>query len=277
MRVSKTPNAASPTVPARAKRERLGRRPARARALRDRVDDRAEARRREHRAAQVQSAPAGLLHVAGNDLQRGEGERNRHGQVHEEDHPPVGELRQEPTGEDADRRTGAADGTPGGKRLRLCRPVEAGRDDRERSRGEHRRAETLTGPRREERGGGSGERRGEGRGREDPEAGEEEAAAPEQVGGAAAEEQEAPEDEGVARDRPADLRAGELQVLREARQRDVHGRDVEDDHQLRDEEHEQQGCAFPARSGVAAGGPRRLVVALLAMHGVPPDKLDVAV
>ncbi len=75
---------------------------------------------------------------------------------------------------------------------------------------------------------------------EDAEACQEQAAAPEQVGGAAAEEQEAAEDERVARDRPADLRAAELQILREARQGDVHGGDVEDDHQLRDEKHEQE-------------------------------------
>ena len=61
------------------------------------------------------------------------------------------------------------------------------------------------GPCREQRSGGSGERRGERGDGEDAEARQEQAAAPEQVGGAAAEEEEAPEDERVARDRPADL------------------------------------------------------------------------
>ena len=105
---------------------------------------------------------------------------------------------------------------------------------------EHRRSETLTGPCREQRTGGAGEGRGERRHGEDTEAGQEEAAPAEQVGGAAAEEEEAAEDERVARDRPADLRAAQLQVLGEARQGDVHGRDVEDHHQLGDEQHEQE-------------------------------------
>ena len=99
---------------------------------------------------------------------------------------------------------------------------------------------------------GRGER-GDG---EDTEAGQEQAAAPEQVGGTAAEEQEAPEDERVARDRPADLGAAELQVLGEARQGDVHGGDVEDHHQLRDEQHEQEQPRSPARCSVAGAVSR---------------------
>jgi hypothetical protein len=75
-------------------------------------------------------------------------------------------------------------------------------------------------------------KRGDG---EDAEAGQEHPASSEQVCGAAAEEQEAAEDQGVAGDRPADRRAAHAQVTGEARQRDVHGGDVEDHHQLRDQ------------------------------------------
>ena len=95
-------------------------------------------------------------------LTRGDRERDRDGEIDEEDHPPVGELGEQAAGEDADRRARAADCAPGGERLRLRVAVEAGRDDRERRGGEHRGAEALARAGREQRGGGSGERRGEG-------------------------------------------------------------------------------------------------------------------
>ena len=133
------------------------------------------------------------------------GERDRDREVDEEDHPPVGELGQQPAGEDADRCACAADCAPGGERLRLRLAVEAGRDDRERRRGEHRGAEALPRACREQRSGAAGEGGGERGGREDTQAGQEQAAAAEQVGGPAAEQQETAEDERVARDRPADL------------------------------------------------------------------------
>src|SRR5918912_643531 len=72
------------------------------------------------------------------------------------------------------------------------------------------------------------------------EAGEEHAAATEQVGGAAPEQEQAAEDERVGGDRPADRRARDVQVAGELRHRDVHGRDVEDHHQLRDQEQRQE-------------------------------------
>ena len=107
---------------------------------------------------------------------------------------------------------------------------------------------------------------------EDAEAGQEHPPTPEQVGGAAAEEEQASEDERVAGDRPADVGAAELKVFREARQRDVHGRDVEDDHQLGDEQDEQEDAAALAggrRTGsiVAPTGRRRVAVAASVMLG----------
>ena len=51
---------------------RLDRRPAGESRLRDPVDDRGEARRRERRAAEVEAAPARLLRVGRDDLQRGD-------------------------------------------------------------------------------------------------------------------------------------------------------------------------------------------------------------
>ena len=192
---------------------------------------------------------------AGIDLQCGDRECGCDGEVDVEDHPPVGELGQDAADEDADRCACASDCAPGGERLRPLVALEGGHDDRERRRGEHRCAEALACSSGEE-GAGRARHRGGERGRgEDAEAGQEHPASSEQVGGAAAEEEQAAEDERVARDRPADARAGQVEVTREARQRDVHRRDVEDHHQLRDEQDEQQQAALVASSRLAVGGP----------------------
>ncbi len=53
------------------------------------------------------------------------------------------------------------------------------------------------------------------------------------------------------------LGAAELKVVREARQGDVHGRDVEDDHQLGDEQDAQENAACLAGVGAVVAGPRR--------------------
>src|SRR5207244_3791338 len=97
------------------------------------------------------------------------------GEIDEEDHAPVGELGEKATGEDTDCGASAADCTPGGERLRLRVTVEAGRDDRQRRGGKQRGAEALTRTCREQRSRTSGQRRGEGGSREDPEACEEQA------------------------------------------------------------------------------------------------------
>ena len=97
---------------------RLDRSPAGGVRLGDRVDDRGEARRREGCACEVEAAPARLLRVGRDDLQRGDEQRRGDGEVDVEDHPPVGELGEDAADEDADRRAGAADCAPGGERLR---------------------------------------------------------------------------------------------------------------------------------------------------------------
>ena len=228
---------------------RLNGAPTRTLGLRDREDDRAETRGREHGAAEVETPPPRLLDVGRDDLQRGDRERGCDGEVDVEDRPPVGVLRQDAADEDADRGTCAADGAPGGERLRPLVALEGGHDDRQRRRGEHRGAETLACASGEEGAGGAGHRRGERGGGEDAEAAQEHPASPEQVGGAAAEEEQAAEDQRVARDRPADAGAGQVQITGEARQRDVHRRDVEDHHQLRDQQDEEEQAAFRAARG----------------------------
>src|SRR5262249_13840580 len=85
---------------------------------------------------------------------------------------------------------------------------------------------------------------GGGRGEED-DAHQEDPLAPDQVTGAAAEEEEAAERERVGVDDPLQIGLGEVQVLLDRRQRDVHDRRVEHDHELRqaDEDQHKPGIA----------------------------------
>ena len=94
------------------------------------------------------------------------------------------------------------------------------------------------------------------------EAGQEHAPASEQIGGPATEEEQAAEDERVAGDGPADAGAAELEVAREARQRDVHGRDVEDDHQLGDQQDGEEDA--PALASLGVGSMRVAVPGVVA-------------
>ena len=75
---------------------------------------------------------------------------------------------------------------------------------------------------------------------EQREAGQEEPAAAEQVARPPAEQQQAAERERVAVDDPLQAVGGEPEVGLDRGQRDVHDRDVEDDHELGDGEHRQR-------------------------------------
>ena len=252
MRRSRAANAASPPRPPRPTSSVWRRRPAGAVSLGDREDDGAEARRREHGSTQVESSPARLLRIGGNDLQCGNGERHCDRKVDVEDHPPVAELGEDAADEDADGGACASDCSPGGERLRPLVPLEGGHDDRERRRREHRRAKSLACAGREQGARRAGHRRRERRCGEDSQAGQEHPPPSEQISRAAPEEEEAAEDERVAGDRPADAGAAELKVVRDARHRDVHGRDVEDDHQLGDENGAEEHAACLA-AGLGVG------------------------
>ena len=98
--------------------------------------------------------------------------------------------------------------------------------------------------------------------REQAQSGHEHAAAAEEVGGATAEKQQAAEDQRVARDRPADVAAVDPEAAGHIGQRDVDGRDVEDDHQLGGAEHQQQLLQAPVAVAMTASivGVRRLLV-----------------
>ena len=73
-------------------------------------------------------------------------------------------------------------------------------------------------------------------GREQAEPGEEDAAAAEEVARPAAQQQQAAERERVGVDDPLEAVDGEPEIGLDRGQGDVHDRDVEDDHELRDGE-----------------------------------------
>ena len=107
---------------------------------------------------------------------------------------------------------------------------------RERGRRQQRGADALYGADRDEHAGGGREPAGQRGGREQAEAGEEHAAAAEQVARPAAEEQEAAEGERVGVHHPLEAVGGEPEISLDGGERDVHDRDVEDHHELREGE-----------------------------------------
>src|SRR5947208_1588054 len=77
------------------------------------------------------------------------------------------------------------------------------------------------------------------RSREDDEADQEDPLAAEQVAGAAAEQEKAAEDERVGVDDPLQVALGQVEVLLDRRKCDVHDRRVEDDHELREADQDE--------------------------------------
>jgi hypothetical protein len=147
-------------------------------------------------------------------------------------------------GDDAEGAADAGQRAPDAERDVALTPRREG--DREQRKGggrEQRRADALHGADGDERSGGTGEPAGERRCPEQREAGEEHAAAPEQVARAPAEQQQATEGKRVGVDDPLQPVSREPEVGLDRGQCDVHDRDVEDDHELGDGE-DGQGEPF---------------------------------
>ena len=83
---------------------------------------------------------------------------------------------------------------------------------------------------------------------EDDHAGDEEPLPSEQVGRAAAEQEEAAEDERVRVDDPLQARRAEVQAVLDRRQGDVHDRRVENDHELRNADEDEDEPAVRLRA-----------------------------
>ena len=213
-------------------REDVAREPAVLAGLRDRVHEQRQAARHQHRAGDVEP-----LHVRVAALleqeRRGDEGCDADRDVDEEDPLPA-----ERVGEDAAEQhtccgSEAADGTPGAERDVALTPFrERRRQNRECCGRDDRRAEALQGAggdQRSLRPGKPGQQRCE---RKDHDGDEEHPPAAQEVRCAAAEEEETAEDECVGADHPLQIRLRETKVDLDRRQRDIHDRDVEDDHEL---------------------------------------------
>ena len=144
--------------------------------------------------------------------------------------------------EQAERGAAAGDRTVDAERAGALLGLVEGHGDERQGRGSQQRREgTLEATCREQQGGGgrcTAERGGAG---EADEADDERALAADVVGDPAAEEEETAEGQGVRRDDPLLVGVGDAEGRLRRRDREVHDRGVEDDHELRDAD-DQQGA-----------------------------------
>ena len=129
--------------------------------------------------------------------------------------------------------------------------------ERERGRREEGSTEALKGAERNQRRLRPGESAKQRARREEGEAGDEEAPATEEVSEPAAEEQRSTEEDRVGGDHPLQARLREAEVGLDGRQRDVHNRDVENDHELCSDD-EREGEPAPLRSSATNRGRTHL-------------------
>ena len=123
--------------------DRLRRGPLPLPALRDPEDEQDESPGHEHRPWDVVALTVSVLALTEQDRREREG-GDADGDVHEEDPLPREQVGEDPAREDAGCGTEAADGTPGAERDVALTPLgEGGRQDREGSRRDGRRAQAL--------------------------------------------------------------------------------------------------------------------------------------
>ena len=251
-RASRATNAASIATASGAEAERRRRAPAALGRLDDRVDREHQRAGDEDRAGDVgaglQADPAVVLEQARGEQGRREADR----QVDEEDPVPVDRLGQRAAGQQPDRGAGRRDEAVDPDRLRLLARLGEHRDDHPE---DHGRGERAAGALHEARRdqhllalGQPAQQRGDG---EDREADHEDALAADQVADAPGEQQQAAERDQVGVDHPGEAALGEAEVVLDRRQRDVHDRRVEDDHQHPDAQHDERDP--PGALGSRAG------------------------
>ena len=181
------------------------------------------------------------------ERERGEADR----EVDEEDPVPAQRLGEQAAGEEPERASGHRHEDVGAHRAgSLGDPRELGDDDREDHRRLRGRADALEEARCDQRPLRRGDAAQERRDRERDHAAEEHALSPGQVAEPAGQEQQAAERHEERVDDPGQVRLAEAEVLLDRRERDVHDRDVEDDHQLREADDEQR-CPAAAIGGEA--------------------------
>jgi hypothetical protein len=168
---------------------------------------------------------------------------------------PVDALGQQAAQQQADRRAGRGHEAVDADRLRLlARLGEHRHDHAEDHGGRERAARALDEACADQDAlalGQPAQQRGCG---EDGEAGQEDAAAAEQVSKAAGQQQQSAEADQVGVHDPGEVRLGEPQIVLDRRQGDVHDRRVEDDHQHAHAEDVEGDPAGAVRGGLACGG-----------------------
>jgi hypothetical protein len=184
-------------------------------------------------------------------LEQQRGERDRRDadrDVDEEDPRPAQVRGQEPTEQHARRSAATGRRTVDPEReVALTALGERRHQQRECGGGEQRPTEALDGAKGDQRSLGPGDAAEERARGEQRQPGDEETPAPEEVGEPAAEQQHAAEQDRVRGDDPLEVRLREAEIGLDRRQRDVHDRDVEDDHELRgDDEGESAPAPVPA-------------------------------
>ena len=217
----------------------------------NRVDEQRQARGDGHGAGQVKRAGSALGAALDQRPRRerrgGESDRD----VDEQHPPPAQAAGEDPAEEHPGRAAGAGDRAPDAQcAVALGTLGERGGDDRQRRRGDDRRAEALDGAGGDQPPLGLGDPAGERGDREHHEAEHEHPPAPEQVGEPAAEQQEAAERKRVGIHDPREVGACEVQVRADRRQRDVDDRGVDHDHELRHRQQQQSEV-------LGAGGVQR--------------------
>jgi hypothetical protein len=178
-----------------------------------------------------QAVRPALTHVA-----RDEGERDRRdGDVDEEDPLPPEVLGEHAAEEHPDGGAGAGDAAEDAERLvPFGAFLERHERDREDGRREDRARRALQEPRDDEHLGRLREPREQRGHQEKAEAHHEEVASAEQVAHAPSEQEEPAEGERIARDDPLEVLGRKAEIGLDRRERHVHDRDVEHDHEVRD-------------------------------------------
>jgi len=243
-----------PTTFAAEHRDRGRRRPAPAVSLRDAEHQRREPGGDEDRARCVEPLTVlveALREEEGAQNQRRDSDRH----VHEEDPRPREVLDEDAAEQHAERGTDATDGTPAAQcDVPLAAFLEGRNEDRQRSRRDGCRTESLERSEGDERRltpGESAEKRAE---REDGDAEHEHAPTPQQIGRPSSEQEKAAEDERVCADHPLEVLLREPEIGLNGRERDVDDRDIEDGHELHRED--QRECKPLFVVGADHGTPR---------------------
>ena len=211
----------------------------------DRVDQQHQAAGEQHGAGQVGALLEPDAGPILDHAQRVEPGRDPDRQVHEEDPVPVQRLGEHAAEEEADRA--ARDGCERvhADRLRLLARLREHRHDHpEDHGGGERAAHALHEAGADEHALALCDRAQERCAREHREPGEEHAPLADQVAEPAGEQQQAAEGDQVGVDDPGEVALGEAQVVLDRRERDVHDRRVEDDHQHPDAEDVEGGPAL---------------------------------